>query len=100
MKEIVRVEHIWCDHNDRWIYIETYREGEIGLNFMQGDEYEYFKSEWCVVDEGLSDFYQQMRSTLFKQEDASTRDEFINTVMWVYHSARSCWEGDNQRNKK
>ena len=92
MREIVKVEHVWCQHDDRWVYIETYQDGEKGLNFMQGDEYKFFKEEWCTVDEGLSNFYNQMSSTLRKEKNDSTGLEFINTVMWVYHSAMGCWE--------
>ena len=41
------VEHIWYPESDRWIYIERYASGYLGLNCMQGDEYEYFKKNWC-----------------------------------------------------
>ena len=36
---VTKVEHVWCESNDRWIYIEYNAHRRIvGLNFMQGDE--------------------------------------------------------------
>ena len=86
--EITKVEHVWCKENDRWIYIEyNEKHGIIGLNFMQGDEYDYFKKKWCHNDQGLTKFYHSMLYT-FPIEKASVNTlEFINKVMWAYHSA-------------
>ena len=86
--EISKVTHEWCESNDRWIYIEYNAQGKIiGLNFMQGDEYDYFKKSWCHNDQGLTDFYHSMLYT-FPIEKASVNTlEFINKVMWSYHSA-------------
>jgi hypothetical protein len=92
MKKIDSVEHVWCADDDRWVYIERYNGGGIGLNFMQGDEYEEFKSDWCVVDKGLSEFYEQMRVTVPIQRQSQSHIGFINTVMWVYHSAIANYE--------
>ncbi len=61
MQELDKVVHQWCDSNDRWMYIEYDRDGKVmGLNFMQGDDYEFFKESWCVSDQGLTEFYKQM----------------------------------------
>ena len=92
MKKIEKVEHIWCDQDDRWVYIERYEGGEIGLNFMQGDEYDYFKLNWCVVDKGLSEFYEQMKITLPIEKQSNTEIGFMNIVVWAYHSAVSNYE--------
>ena len=44
IQELDKVVHQWCDDNDRWMYIEYDRDGIVmGLNFMQGDEYECFQ---------------------------------------------------------
>ena len=41
-KEMYKVEHNWDKKNDRWIYIEYYDDDSVGLNYMQGNEYEEF----------------------------------------------------------
>jgi hypothetical protein len=80
------VEHRWDKENDRWIYIEHYESGYLGLNFMQGDEYELFKGGWCKMDRGLSEFYSGNRETLNYSPSQSELD-LINTAMWLYHDA-------------
>ena len=57
MEELDKVVHQWCDDNDRWMYIEYDRDGKVmGLNFMQGDEYECFKRDGCVSDGSKAEF--------------------------------------------
>jgi hypothetical protein len=91
---IHRVEHIWCEENDRWIYIESNERMKIvGINFMQGNDYEYFKSNWCVNNKPLFEFYEFM-SNYFKVEKASVDTiGFINKCMWSYHTAVSLSDG-------
>ena len=86
--KVDKVVHEWCGSNDRWIYIEYNAQRKIiGLNFMQGGEYDYFKSKWCHNDQGLVEFYNSMLYT-FPIEKASVNTiEFINKVMWAYHTA-------------
>ena len=91
MQELDRVVHQWCDDNDRWMYIEYDRDGMVmGLNFMQGDEYECFKKSWCVSDRGLTEFYKQMQYTFAYEQENVPEHCFINSCMWAYHSAISC----------
>lgn len=82
------VEHIWHAESDRWIYIERYASGYLGLNFMQGDEYEYFKADWCEIDRGMSEFYDCMKNDLLKLRVEMSELEFINKVMWIYFEAK------------
>ena len=90
MQELDKVVHQWCDDNDRWMYIEYDRDGKVmGLNFMQGDEYECFKKSWCVSDRGLTDFYKQMLYTFAYEQRTTSEHQFINKCMWAYHSAIS-----------
>jgi len=90
---IVEVSHIWHQPSDRWIYIEYHEDGWIGLNFMQGDEYELFKREYCVEDKSLSRFYDEMINDNlpfdFHQEDVKDT-EFIDEIIWVYFKAKTC----------
>ena len=83
-----KVEHIWIEKEDRWIYIEYNEQRKIiGLNFMQGDEYDYFKRKWCHNDQGLTEFYHQMLYTFPIEQASVSTIKFINKVMWAYCSA-------------
>ena len=82
------VEHIWYAESDRWIYIERYAIGYLGLNCMQGDEYEYFKKHWCEIDRGMSEFYSTMKNDLMKLRAEMSELEFIDKVMWIYLESR------------
>ena len=92
---IVEVNHIWHQPSDRWIYIEKHEDNWIGLNFMQGDEYECFKKSWCVSDKGLTAFYKQMLYTFATEQKNVPEHCFINSCMWAYHSAISEYEDNN-----
>ena len=82
------VEHIWYAESDRWIYIERYASGYLGLNCMQGDEYEYFKKNWGEIDRGMSEFYSTMKNDLMKLRAEMSELEFIDKVMWIYLESR------------
>ena len=82
------VEHIWYAESDRWIYIERYASGYLGLNCMQGDEYEYFKKHWCEIDRGVSEFYSTMKNDLMKLRAEMSELEFIDKVMWIYFESK------------
>ena len=85
--ETTKVEHVWCGSNDRWIYIEYNEQRKIvGLNFMQGDEYESFKA-WCHNDRALMSFYIAMSYTFPIEKASCNTLEFINKVMWAFHEA-------------
>ena len=85
----IKIEHIWCDKNDRWIYLEYNEENKIcGMNFMQGDEYEEFKVNWVVNDSGLMEFYTEMLYTFPIEKASVDKFTFINKCMWAYFSAQ------------
>lgn len=83
------VEHIWYAESDRWIYIERYASGYLGLNCMQGDEYDYFKKNWCEIDRGMSEFYSTMKNDLIKLRVEMSELEFIDKVMWIYFESKT-----------
>jgi hypothetical protein len=86
--KVIKVEHIWCDSNDRWIYLEYNEQDKIcGMNFMQGDEYEVFKSQYAENDKGLMEFYETMLYTFPIEKSSVDTITFINKVMWAYCSA-------------
>ena len=83
-----KIEHIWCDKNDRWIYLEYNEQNKIcGMNFMQGDEYYVFKHNNAENDKGLMEFYETMLYTFPIEQVSVDRMSFINKVMWAYCSA-------------
>jgi hypothetical protein len=86
-ERLMSVSHVWRPDSDRWIYIETYNTGMTGLSYMQGDEYELFKEEYCKVDKGLSNFYVDMIQELDMVRENLTEVEFIDKVIWIYHMA-------------
>ena len=73
-------EHIWSKADDRWIFIEKEDGVLIGLNYMQGDDYESFKAHFAKNDEKLTQFANRMMH--FKGEESFV--EFINKVIWLY----------------
>ena len=86
--KVDKVVHEWSEKEDRWVYIEYSSYGKIiGLNFAQGDEYEYFKEKWCYNDQGLTEFYNTMLYTFPIERANCNTIEFINKVMWSYHQA-------------
>lgn len=86
-ERLMSVSHVWRPDSDRWIYIETYNTGMTGLSYMQGDEYELFKEQYCEVDKGLSNFYVDMIQELDMIRGNLTEVEFIDKVIWIYHMA-------------
>ena len=88
-KKILKVEHVWHEPCDRWIYIEHYGDATIGLNYCQGNDYPYFKKEYCKVDEGLTEFYEVMCVDYNIEKMSNTKIQFMSKVMWTYHTATS-----------
>lgn len=87
------VEHIWCKSDDRWIYVEYNEQRKIiGLNFMQSDEYESFKDNWCHADPGLTEYYEAMIYTFPIEKSSVDTLVFINKCMWAYHTAVSNYQ--------
>ena len=86
--KVIKVEHLWCDSNDRWIYLEYNEQNKLcGMNFMQGDEYEVFKHEYAENDRGLMEFYNSMLYTFPIEKNSVDTITFINKVMWAYCTA-------------
>ena len=86
--DIDKVEHVWCEDDDRWIYLEYNKQRKIiGMNFMQGDFYEGFKKDWCKIDSGLTEFYNSMLYTFPIEKVSVSTLSFINKCMWTFHTA-------------
>jgi len=72
-------EIIWCESNDRYIYVEKDYGIITGLNFMQGDDLEVLKESYLVADKDLTNFYNAIAPYLSGDEI-----ENINTAIWVW----------------
>ena len=101
---ITKVEHVWSKENDRWIFIQyDSNNNVVGLNFMQGEEYDLFTKDWCKPDFALLEFYDYMLMTFEEERKSSTKIDFINKVMWTYITAERIQEdfgGDLYNNYK
>jgi hypothetical protein len=85
--KVTKMECIWSDQNDRWIYIEYDKQMKIiGLNFMQGYDYRSFLKDWCFNDPQLFEFYTEMLYTFPIEKASVSTISFINKVMWTYIS--------------
>lgn len=90
---IIKVEHVWHESSDRWIYIERYNDETIGLNFMQGFDYDGFSNNYAFVDKALSDFYYENKVS-FELVNYGNNSEInlIDKVIWVYYDAVSFYQ--------
>ena len=69
-----------CFGDDRFVYIEKTNDEITGLNYMQGDELEYFKDHYCDVDQGLTMFYRAIHIHLTGKSELDR----INQAIWAY----------------
>jgi len=78
-------EIVWCANDDRYVLVEKQDDEVIGLNFMQGDEYEVFKENYNHIDKELTDFYNSIRHYL----GGTTELDRINQAIWAYFEFRN-----------
>ena len=95
-----QITHAILQNSDRCIHQEIDWNGENLLyNFMQGQDYDYFTTYdfgWCNGDKGLSDFIDDMSLYDFKDiRSQMSRIGFADKMMWVYHSAKVCYEDNS-----
>lgn len=84
-RETKKVIHQFNEENDRWIYIEYSKTNKVlGLNFMQGDDYELFQSMYCESDDKITRFYQTMLFNFPIEEHKVMHRPFINKCLGVY----------------
>jgi hypothetical protein len=73
---------VWCEYDDRYVLIIKEDENIVGLNFMQGDELDIFKSDFNYVDAKLTDYYNAVAPYL----GGSSELDRINQAIWAYHA--------------
>jgi hypothetical protein len=84
-KIIESKEIVWCANDDRYLYIEKEDNEIVGLNFMQGDEIEYFKDHYCEVSKDLTIFYNAVSVYLGGESELDR----INQAIWAYVDYRN-----------
>ena len=79
-KTIESREIVFCYEDDRHILIVRENDEIIGLNYMQGDELEYFKKSFMDIDHNLTDFYNSVKHYL----SGKTEVDRINQAIWAH----------------
>ena len=98
---VVRVEHRYSPEDDRWVYMEFDKAGGlIGLNYCQGDAYDYFKECWAFDDPSLTKFYIDISSSLMGKLIEMSEFELINLILWLSWDARNYMENIRINDKK
>lgn len=72
-------EFVWCDQDDRYIMIMKEDNEIIGLNYMQGDEFEDFVEHFTDIDHDLTDFYNAIKHYL----SGNSELDRINQAIWA-----------------
>ena len=79
-------EIVWSENNDRYILIIRSNDEIIGLNWMQGDDLDYFKEAYSMIDSELTDFYNAIEPYLDERNDEIGK---INAAIWAYFEYRN-----------
>ncbi len=88
--DIQKVEHIWNEKSDRWLYVERNIASEIiGVNFMQGNDYNDFKRHWCITHVELTRFHNYMKEAFKLEANNYMQVTFLNMCIDTYIKARS-----------
>lgn len=82
-------EIIWCDNDDRYILIIKEDNEVIGLNFCQGDEFEFFKENFNGIDYELTDFYNSVKYYLGGECELDR----INQAIWAHFEYKNLRDG-------
>ena len=87
---VVRVEHRFSPEDDRWVDMEFDKTGAlIGLNYCQGDDYDYFKERWAFDDPSLTQYYTDTSSSLMGKLIEMSEFKLINLILWLSWDARN-----------
>jgi len=73
-------EIVWCDQDDRYIMVIKEDNEIIGLNFMQGDEFEFFTKHFDNIDHDLTGFYNSVKYCLSGESELDR----INQAIWAH----------------
>ena len=98
---VVRVEHRFSPADDRWVYMEFDKtDALVGLNYCQGDDYDYFKECWAFSDPSLTDYYTDTCSSLMGMLIEMPEFKLINLILWLSWDARTYMDNIRINDKK
>ena len=78
-------EIVWSAGDDRYIMIRKEHDVIIGLNFMQGDEFELFVEHYMDIDHDLTKFYNAILPYL----SGGSELDYINEAIWAYFAYKN-----------
>ena len=82
MNKLVSSREIyWCNDDDRYVLVIKSDDVIVGLNYCQGDDYDYFVKNFSDVDEDLTKFYNSIAHYL----NGTTEIDRINQAIWAHH---------------
>ena len=73
-------EFVWSSEDDRYIMVMKEDNEIIGLNYCQGDEFEYFVEHFTDIDHPLTDFYNSIKYYL----TGETELDRVNQAIWAH----------------
>jgi hypothetical protein len=73
-------EIVWCDQDDRYVMVIKEDNEIIGLNYMQGDDFEFFTKDFDNIDRDLTDFYNSVKYYLGGESELDR----INQAIWAH----------------
>jgi hypothetical protein len=81
MNRLVNSREIyWCNDDDRYVLVIRSNNVIVGLNYCQGDDYDYFMKEFSESDEDLTNFYNSIKNYL----NGTTEIDRINQAIWAH----------------
>ena len=81
MNKLIKIREIyWCESDDRFVLVVRGGGDVVGLNYMQGDDLEYFEANFSNIDKGLTKFYNSIEGAL----NGTTEIDRINQAIWAY----------------
>lgn len=78
-------EVIFCPSDDRIILVIKEDDDIVGLNYMQGDDLDYFKHSFLYVDTELTDFFNAIEPYLVHDNEVDK----INAAIWAHFEYRN-----------
>jgi hypothetical protein len=73
-------EFVWSSEDDRYIMVMKEDNEIIGLNYCQGDEFEYFVEHFTDIDHPLTDFYNSIKYYLSGDSELDR----VNQAIWAH----------------
>jgi hypothetical protein len=76
---------VWCDSDDRYILIVKEDNEIVGLNYCQGDDFEFFKDNFNGIDKDLTNFFNAVEPYLVHENQIDR----INAAIWAHFEYRN-----------